>query len=319
MPLNANFDDLRAKIDGGTVPAMATPLENDGYRVNLAVLPQLVEFLIGKGVRGLFVGGTTGEGVLLSTAERCRLHEETVAAVGGRVPALLHVGANTTAETVQLARHAVGLGAEALVAVTPFFYPVSDDGLVAYYQAIAEAAPDTPLFAYDIPQQAVNGISPALLPRLAEEVPTLAGIKSSRSDVQLVRQLLAAAPPSLLVLAGNESAALALLALGAHGLISGLATAVPEPFVALTDAYRQGRMAEAQRQQRLINQMLALLPAGARIGAIKAILNERRIAAGPAVPPRPTPDGRHLWRQMRQLLTTDDGRRTTDHGPRTVD
>jgi dihydrodipicolinate synthase/N-acetylneuraminate lyase len=303
MSMTANSDDLRAKIDGGTVPAMATPLAEDGYRVNLAAVPDLVEFLIGKGVRGLFVGGTTGEGVLLSLQERCKLHEETVAAVDGRVPALLHIGANTTAETVQLTRHAVALGAEALVAVTPFFYPVSDDGLIAYYQAIAEAAPGTPLFAYDIPQQAVNGISPGLLPRLAEVVPTLVGVKSSRPDVQIVRQLLAAAPPSFLVLAGNESAALALLALGAHGLISGLATAVPEPFVALTDAYRQGRMAEAQQQQRLINQMLALLPAGARIGAIKAILKERGLAAGPAVPPRPTPDGRRLWQQIQQLAS----------------
>jgi dihydrodipicolinate synthase/N-acetylneuraminate lyase len=303
--MKSKFDYLHSKIEGGVVPAMATPLAADGYHVNLAAVPQLVDFLIAAGVRGLFVGGTTGEGVLLSPAERRQLHEGTVAAIDGRVPALLHVGANTTAETVQLTRHAVALGAEALVAVTPYFYPVSDDGLVAYYQAIAEAAPDTPLFAYDIPQQAVNGISPALLPKLAEAVPTLAGIKSSRPDVQVVRQLIAAASPSLLILAGNESAALALLAMGAHGLISGLATAVPEPFVALTDAYRQGEMAEAQRQQQRINRILALLPAGARIGAIKAILAERGIAAGPAVPPRPTPDGAHTWAQIAAILSNN--------------
>jgi 2-dehydro-3-deoxy-D-pentonate aldolase len=301
--MKSTIEKLHSKLDGGTVPAMATPLAADGYRVNLPALPRLVDFLIGAGVRGLFVGGTTGEGVLLSLEERRKLHEETVAAIDGRVPALLHVGANSTAETVQLTRHAVALGAEALVAVTPYFYPISDDGLLAYYQAIAEAAPDTPLFAYDIPQQAVNGISPALLPKLAEAVPTLAGIKSSRPDVQVVRQLIAAAHPSLLILAGNESAALALLALGAHGLISGLATAVPEPFVALTDAYAKGQMAEAQEQQRLINRVLPLLPAGARIGAIKAILTERGIAAGPAVPPRPTPaDGPRIWQQIKEIL-----------------
>lgn len=307
--MKTRVERLKSQLNGGTVPAMATPLEADGYRINVAALPPLVDFLVGAGVRGLFVGGTTGEGILLAPEERRKLHEETMAAIAGRVPALLHVGANTTAETIRLTRHAVALGAEALVAVTPYFYPISDEGLIAYYQAIAAAAPDTPLFAYDIPQQAVNGISAALLPKLAEAVPTLVGIKSSRPDVQVVRQLITVAPSSLLILAGNESAALALLALGADGLISGLATAVPEPFVALTDAFCRGQMAEAQKQQRLINRMLVLLPAGARIGAIKRILSARGIAAGPAVPPRPTPaDGASVWPQIEAMLQVEPTR-----------
>jgi dihydrodipicolinate synthase/N-acetylneuraminate lyase len=280
---------LNFKIHHGVIPAMATPLQVDGRRVNRPALAALIDFLVDAGVAGLFIGGTTGEGILLDMAERMALHEWAITAVAGRVATLVHVGASTTAATLELAAHAATLNADALVAVTPFFYPLHDDALLSYYQAIAEVAPATPLFAYDIPQQAVNGISPALLLRLATAVPTLTGVKSSRLDAQIVRQLIDAAAGKVSVYAGNEAVALALLALGADGLISGLATAVPEPFVALTRAFAAGNIAEAQRQQQRINRMLALLPAGARIGAIKQILRERGIDAGPAVPPQPMP------------------------------
>ena len=188
------------------------------------------------------------------------------------------------------------------MAVTPSFYPVSDDGLLAYYQAIAQIAPQTPLFAYDIPQQATNGIGPALLERLIGQVPTLAGLKSSRPDAQAVRQLLDVASGRVMVYAGNERIALGLLALGANGLISGLSTAVPEPFVALTRSFAAGNWAEAGRHQQRINQLLDLLPAGARIGAIKTILNQRGVPAGIAVPPHPTPSHLPLWSQIQAIL-----------------
>lgn len=294
---------LKARLQGGVVPAMATPLEADGYRVNQQALEQLIDFLIASGVSGLFIGGTTGEGILLAPSERRRLHESALAMVDGRVPSLIHVGANTTAASVELAEHAMSLGAEAIVAVTPHFYEVDDDSLLAYYQAIARAAPETPLLAYDIPQLATNAISPQLLPRLAGQIPTFAGLKSSRPDAQIVRQFIDASAADALVLAGNERVALGLLALGADGLISGLATAVPEPFVGLTRALSAGDLSTAQRQQRAINQILDLLPAGARIGALKSILQERGIAAGPAVPPRAMPTGSwRAWPQIQSIL-----------------
>jgi dihydrodipicolinate synthase/N-acetylneuraminate lyase len=273
----------------GVIPAMATPLQDDGYQLSQAGLEKLIPFLVEAGVAGLFVGGTTGEGILLDTAVRQQLHAESIAICGRQIPILLHVGANRLDEAVTLARHAAELEAEAIVAVTPYFYPVGDDGLLAYFQAIAAAAPETPLFAYDIPQQATNGISLNLLRQLAERIPSLAGVKTSRGDAQYVRQLIDAAPSHVAVFAGNERIALGLLALGATGLISGLATAVPEPFVALTQAVKQNDLAAAQAQQKQINQLLDRLPAGARIGAIKQILQQRGIPAGPAVPPRPMP------------------------------
>ena len=292
---------LKQTLHGGVAPAMATPLVPGTHTVNTAVVPQLVNFLLDKGVKGLFIGGTTGEGTQLDDDQRRALHEAAVAAAG-RAPVLLHVGAQRTEAAVALARHAVTLRPAAIVAMTPTFYGLSDDALARYYHAIADAAPDTPLFLYDIPQFAGNGIGPALLARLAAELPSLAGLKTSRIDIQIVRQLIDALPPDRILLAGNESAALASLALGADGLISGLSTAIPEPFVALTQAVAAGQLDEARAWQRGINKLLAVL-GGARIGGIKAILNQRGIPVGPPVPTLDASDV-PLWPRAAEVLSS---------------
>jgi len=293
---------LKQTLAGGVTPAMATPLHDETYAVNTAVIPQLVDFLLERGVSGLFAGGSTGEGIVLPLDERKKLHEGVVTAVSGRVPTLVHVGSIRTDWAIEMAQHAVTLQADAIVAVTPNFYKLDDqDSLVSYYEAIANAAPNTPLILYDIPHLATNGISPGLLHMLVERIPSLAGIKSSQGDAKAVRQLLDATPARIIALAGNEPIALGLLALGMDGLLSGLSTAIPEPFIALTQAITNNDLAEAQRQQTIIRDILAVTPTGKRIGWIKQILAERGIPVGPAVPPRLMPDGEY-WRQIQTIM-----------------
>jgi len=295
--------DLKSKILAGVLPAMATPLQSNNYSINEPVVDQLVNFLIQAGVKGLFIGGTTGEGILLSTEERRKLHVCAIAATSNRVPLLLHVGANTTDESVQLAGHAESLGADAIVAVTPYYYSIHDAAQLKHYHAIASAAPNTPLFVYDIPHLAVNGISSQLLLQLSAEIPSFAGVKCSNQDAQLVRQLIDTLPEEKMILVGNERIALGSLALGAHGVISGLATALPEPFVRLTMAFSSDDLSQALQTQRLINQILDLLPPGARIGAIKSLLSQRGIQVGLPVPPRPgPPDNWQAWQQIDMWL-----------------
>lgn len=298
----SEFNTLLSSLSGGVTPAMATPLTDDGYHVQINVLPPLVDFLLTAGVAGLFVGGTTGEGILLSLEQRQVLHENVVRIVAGRAPVLIHVGAVETATAETLARHAQDTGATGIVAVAPYFYPIHETARLAYFQAVAAAAPRLPFFAYDIPHMAVNGVSPAMLKSMGETIPNFAGVKTSHADMQHIRALIDAAPDGTLVLAGNERIALGSLALGAHGLISGLSTAVPEPFVALTRAFCAGDLATAQAAQNQINRLLDLLPAGARIGAIKQILVERGVPVGGPVPPRPTPAPGSVWPHMAGML-----------------
>lgn len=300
MEIADRIPTLKAKLRDGVSPAMATPLIPGSHTVNVAAVPALVDFLAGKDVKGLFVGGTTGEGILLDEDQRRALHEAAVAAAGGRVAVLLHVGAQRTETAVALTQHAAGLRPDAIVAMTPTFFGMSDAALARYFTAIADAAPDIPLFVYDIPQFAVNGVGPSLLATLARDIPSLAGLKCSRPDVQFVRQLIDALPSDRMLLAGNESAALGLLALGADGLISGLATAIPEPFVALTRTFAAGDIDEAREWQRCINRLLGAL-AGARIGGIKAILNQRGIEVGPPTPTLDEIDA-PLWSRAAEIL-----------------
>ena len=299
--MKSKIQTLKSKIQHGVSPAMATPVLADGVTVNTAVIPQLVQFLVDAGVKGLFVAGTTGEGILFDVPQRMRLAEAAVEAMNGRLPVILHVGANRMDTAVTLARHAAELGVDGIAAVTPYYYGVHDEALVTYYRTVSEAAPETPLLLYDIPHMAVNGISPTLIPKLIEEVPTLAGIKSSLQDAQLIRQQIFTLANSHIVLVGNEAIALSSLAMGAHGMISGLSTAVPEPFVALTKAVGVGDLETARKWHQLINQLLTKLPAGARIGAIKMILTERGIRMGTAVPPRPMPT-QPVWPAMKAIL-----------------
>ncbi len=295
--------ELAQHLRHGVAPAMATPLEPGGYKVNLNAASELVEFLIDRHVNGLFVGGTTGEGILLSKEEREKLHAQAVEVAQRRVPILVHVGSATTMESIRLAEHAASIGADAIVAVTPYFYPASDAALLDYYTAIANAAPEIPLFAYSIPHMAVNTVSPSLLEKLAASISLFAGIKTSAKDAHEVRASINALADSHLVLAGNERLALGLLSIGADGLISGLSTAIPEPFVALTKAFHQGDLVEAERQHQIINKLLDIIPAGSRIGAIKSVISQRGIDAGSPVPPRTAiPDDWQGWSQAARIL-----------------
>lgn len=293
---------LLSKVQSGVLPAMATPLTEDGYRVNAGAVAPLVDFLIEAGVHGLFVGGTTGEGLLLDLDERCVLHEAAVEAAAGRVPVLVHVGTNITRDSLTLAEHAANIGADAIVAITPTFYGMTDRALLAYFEQIAAAAPAVPFLVYDIPHMAVTAVSPTLLEDLLTAIPNFGGIKSSRLDAQVLRQLIDVVGKDAILLAGNERIALGSLSLGATGLISGLSTAIPEPFVSLMNAHGNGDLEAAQREQKRINRLLDLMPPGERIGAIKLILQQRGLDVGPAVPPRPMPVDPDLWDRLSALL-----------------
>ena len=261
--MKVQIANLKAEIKGGVLPAMATPIREDGSRVNEPVIDSLVDFLLNAGVKGLFVGGSTGEGILLNLDQRKVLHERAVKAARGRAPVLIHVGSNTTDNSVYLAKHASDIGAQGIVAVTPYFYSVHDEAILSHFRSIAEAAPDLPFFGYDIPHMAVNGISPTLLADLMAQIPNFAGIKTSNSNAQVVRKLIDTVTGDKIVLVGNERIALGSLAMGADGLISGMSTAVPEPFVGLVRAFFANQLDEAQKIQKKINKMLDLMPAGA--------------------------------------------------------
>lgn len=204
---------------GVVITAMVTPFDGDGA-LDLDVAAQLARWLAEHGSDGLVVAGTTGEGSTLTDGEKLDLWRAVAEAV--TIPVIANTGSNDTAHSVHLTRQAAGLGVAGVLAVTPYYNRPSQSGLEAHFRAVAGAT-DLPVMLYDIPVRSGRKISHDVMVRLAHEVPNMAGVKDAAADVAATARLIAAVPDRFEVYSGNDDHTLALLALGAVGVV-GVAT-----------------------------------------------------------------------------------------------
>lgn len=258
----------------GVVIPMVTPLtKND--QVDVLSLQRLTDFLIDKGVDCLYPCGTTGEMPYLTDDERMLVVETVVRQAAGRVPVFAQVGAANTNSTIRLAQHAVSCGADGLGVVTPWYFQLSDDALLAYYKEISASVPtDFPIYLYAIPQNAVNDITPALAERVAQVCPNVVGVKYSYPDMTRLQQLMAVCGGTFDVLVGPDHLYEAVVAVGGKGVISGNAMIVSEHYVAVREAMARNDWESATRLQRKTNILNAILCAKNNIGFYKAILKQ---------------------------------------------
>jgi 4-hydroxy-tetrahydrodipicolinate synthase len=248
------------------VVAVLTPIGGN-EEVELAVLREHVEFLVGEGVDGLMPCGTTGEGPLLGDDEVAAVTQAVVAAAAGRVRVLAHVGRASTRASVALARRAIAAGADAVSAVVPYYYEVGDAQVLRHYRALLELAGETPVYAYTIPARTGNEFSPQALRTLAGD--GLAGLKDSTKSIERHREYLEVAEASegFSVFMGSDGLLLEALEAGAAGSVSAIANVRPDLLVGLKRAFVEGRMAEAKALQ-------------GEIGALRAALADEPALAG---------------------------------------
>ena len=204
---------------GAVVTAMVTPFDDLGG-LDLDAAAALARWLADHGSDGLVVAGTTGEGSTLTDAEKLDLWRAVAAAVA--IPVVANTGSNDTAHSVHLTRQAADCGAAGVLAVTPYYNRPSQAGLEGHFRAIAEAT-ELPVMLYDIPSRSGRKISHDVMVRLARDVPNIAGVKDAAGDVAATARLVAAVPARFEVYSGNDDHTLALLALGAVGVV-GVAT-----------------------------------------------------------------------------------------------
>jgi 4-hydroxy-tetrahydrodipicolinate synthase len=216
--------------------AITTPFGADGA-LDLDAFEAHVRWLGEQGLDGLFVAGTTGEGVLLEHDEVEALAARAAAAAGS-LRVIVQVGRPSTGATVALARRALAAGAHGVAAYVPWFYPVTPDQVRAHFLALLEAAGDAPAFLYNIPPRTVNDLSPELAGDLARA--GFAGMKDSTGDLERHRAYLAAVDGSFEVYTGTEPLIVESVAAGAAGSINGLSNCRPELFVALREALAAG-------------------------------------------------------------------------------
>ena len=246
-----------SKEPRGIIPPLTTPFTEKGD-VYEQGLRRLVEFQIEKGVHGLFICGTYGSGPIMAVEERKRVHEIVVDQVKGRIPVIAHVGTASTAQSVELARHAENVGVDCIASVPPYYHHHDERAVVAYFRTLVEAV-ELAVYVYNNPKASGVTITPAFLRRLAEV--GVQGIKDSGfSFIDLTHFMLALEDrPGFCFIVGTEALALPAFMVGARGCVSGLANAFPELVVGLWDLFQAGKYQEAARTQMEVNRARQIL------------------------------------------------------------
>lgn len=214
----------------GALAAAVTPLRDGGAALDEEAFGPLCDFLAAGGLDGLLALGTTGEGILLSVPERRRVAERFLEAGAGRLAVAVHCGAQTTADTVELAAHAAEAGADAVAVIGPPYFPLDDEALLAHFAAAARACAPVPFYVYEFAARSGYAVPLPVIERLRQLAPNLAGLKVSdfpfeRFEPYLIEGLDVFVGPEALIHRGLER--------GAAGAVSGLASAFPELVAAL--------------------------------------------------------------------------------------
>jgi dihydrodipicolinate synthase/N-acetylneuraminate lyase len=217
----------------GALAAAITPLRDDGAALDEDAFQPYLDFLAEAGLDGILALGTTGEGILLSVAERRLATELFLAAAGERLQVAVHCGAQTTADTVELAEHAAAAGAQAVAVIGPPYFRLDAEALFEHFHRAAAACAPTPFYLYEFEAASGYPIPLEVIDRLRNEAPNLAGLKVSDSPFEKVRPYLV---EGLDVFVGAESLLDAGLAAGAAGAVSGLAAAFPADVAAVVRA-----------------------------------------------------------------------------------
>ena len=224
----------------GIVPPLVTPLVA-ADALDVTGLERLVEHVVGGGVHGLFVLGTTGEGPSLSSAVQKELIDRVVRLVAGRVPVLVGISDASLAESVALASCAAESGADAVVAAPPYYFPAGQEPLVRWGRELADRVP-LPLLLYNMPEMTKHVLEADTIRRLAD-CPNIVGVKDSGGDLGYfadVVRVARAARPEWSLFVGPELLLPEACGLGGHGAIPGGANVMPRLFADLYAAVRAG-------------------------------------------------------------------------------
>ena len=261
----------------GIFPAFYACYDTDG-RISPERTRALARYLKNKGVKGLYVGGSSGECIYQSVAERKLTLENVMAEVGGELSIIAHVACNNTADSQELARHAESLGVDAIAAIPPIYFHLPLKGIAKYWNDISAAAPNTDCIIYNIPQLAGVALSVPLLCEMLEN-PRCIGVKNSSMPVQDIQMWRDA---GAIVFNGPDEQLLSGLAAGAIGGIGGTYAAMPELYLKIHELYLKGDYATGREVQneccRIIYKMCSAT--GNMYAVIKEVL---RIMGGPDV------------------------------------
>lgn len=230
----------------GIFTALLTPFNSD-YSINEKALAELVRFNIDSGINGFYVGGSTGECMLMDADERKTVFRTVASACDRAVDMIAHVGSISTDEAIELGIEAKKLGYDAISAVAPFYYGFSAEAIKKYYYDIAEAV-DMPLFIYNFPAGNGFGLTADMACEMFSKEKRLAGIKHTSNDLFALKQFKQRID-GITVFNGYDEICLAGLSMGADGAIGSTYNFMGKKFAELYQAFRSGNLELAQRLQ----------------------------------------------------------------------
>ncbi|MFC7006478.1 dihydrodipicolinate synthase family protein [Halalkalicoccus salilacus] len=269
----------------GVIPPTITVFEED-ESVDYERTADHARYVVDGGAHGVFPLGTNGEFPLLSAEERDGVVEAVVEEIDD-APVIAGVGAPSTYRTVKHAEHAERVGADGIVVVTPYYYPLDHDAALNHYRRVAESV-DLPLYVYHIPSKTGNALSLETLDALAG-IENLVGVKDSSKDVPWLAQAIDA-HPELTFLAGSDSLLFPGLEIGCSGMVSAVANVFPELVVDLYESYEEGDEKRARELQSEVYDVRDAIKYGSYMAGVKSALPHVGFEAGPLRSPLRTMD-----------------------------
>ena len=231
----------------GSIVALVTPMHADGS-VDYPSLRKLIDWHIAEGTDCIGVVGTTGESPTVNVEEHCEIIRVSVEQAAKRVPIMAGCGANSTAEAIELAQFARGVGADSQLQVVPYYNKPTQEGQYQHFKAIAEATGDLPTVLYNVPGRSVADMQHDTVLRLSQ-VPGIIGIKEATGNIERAQWLIRDLPKNFAVYSGDDPTAVALMLCGGHGNISVTANLAPRLMSELCAAALAGNVRRAMEIQ----------------------------------------------------------------------
>ncbi|HKZ78942.1 MAG TPA: 4-hydroxy-tetrahydrodipicolinate synthase [Pyrinomonadaceae bacterium] len=229
----------------GCATALVTPFNADSS-VDEEALRRIIDYQLAGGVNLVVPCGTTGESATMTEEEDQRVIELTLKTASGRARVIAGTGSNSTAATISYSQAAHALGADAVLVVAPYYNKPTQEGLYAHFCAVAGAVADLPVVIYNVPGRTSSNISAQTTLKLARDVENIVGVKEASGNLSQIMEILKNRPKNFRVLSGDDSFTLALIALGADGLISVASNEAPELMSRMVNQALQGNWNEAR-------------------------------------------------------------------------
>ena len=230
----------------GAATAIVTPMNANG--VDYPAFKKLIDWQIEEGIDALVICGTTGEGATLTDAEHREVLRFALEVAGGRIPMIAGTGSNDTAYAIELTQFACELGYDAMLVVTPYYNKTTQRGLVAMFNAIADAS-TKPIILYNVPSRTGVAIEPATYVKLAEH-PMIAAIKEANGNISKIVETAALVGDKLDIYSGNDDQIVPIMACGGKGVISVLSNVAPKETSLMCRKMFDGDVAGAMEMQK---------------------------------------------------------------------